>query len=62
MTSLIVKTDSSDVAQVMEELGAKGPSVGRARAKMLDWQLANPTAGEAEALQWLRQEGKRLLD
>ena len=47
--------------QVMEELGAKGPAVGQARAKLLDWQLANPTADETEALQWLRKEGQSLL-
>ena len=52
----------ADLLQVMQELGAKGPAIGKARAKLLDWQLANPGAGEAEALQWLRERGQSLLE
>ena len=44
-------------AQVMAELQLpKGPQVGAASARVLDWQLAHPAATADDCRAWLRSQ------
>lgn len=49
--------------QILQELGpaAKGPPMSKATAKLADWRFAHPQATQEEALDWLRQQGQKLL-
>lgn len=43
--------------QVMAELRLpKGPQVGAANARVLDWQLSHPDASAEECRKWLRTQ------
>ncbi|KAK9834830.1 hypothetical protein WJX81_002031 [Elliptochloris bilobata] len=47
-----------DGREVMAELRLpKGPQVGAASARVLDWQLAHPTASAEDCRAWLRSQG-----